>query len=178
MIGAPVSGQHWHADSGCEIEGGVLAAHDPHGSRRRADEAYSRLLARFGEVGILGEKSVTGVQRVGATAKAGVDNGRNVEVALGGGCRSDAKSFVSQIHVQCVRVRVRIDRDGANTEAPGRAHDAAGYLAAIGDQDLMKAGAQSRIQAGGRLSRNAVTPSRPSWDARCDAMRCATSPST
>jgi hypothetical protein len=124
LIGAPVPGQNRHANAGGEIQSRVLAAHNTHGRDRRADEVYTGLFAGLGELAILREKSVAGMHGVGATGKAGVDNGMYVKVAVGCCCRSDAQSLVGKVHVHGTPVGIRVDGDAANAETSDRADDA------------------------------------------------------
>jgi hypothetical protein len=65
----------------------------------------------------------------------GGDDRRDVEVAGGGFRRADPHGGVGGARVQRVAVGVREHRHTADAHAPAGAGDAAGYLAAIGDQD-------------------------------------------
>ena len=46
--------------------------------------------------------------------------------------------LVGSTHMQRIGIGVGIDRDGANAELAAGVHDAAGDLAAVGDQDLVE----------------------------------------
>ena len=139
---------------------------------RRPDEDQAGVAAGPGEVGVLGEEAVARMDRLRA--------GRGAPPP---GSRRRADSFRSRAPGRsgpprrpapraARRVGVGIDRDRADAEALQRADDAAGDLAAIGDQDRVEHERQLS-QAGARLSRNAPMPSRPSGVALSAAIRCA-----
>lgn len=65
------------------------------------------------------------------------DDGGGVEVAGAGGGRTDADRLVGGLDVEAGPIGVAVDGDGGDTEPPGSADDAAGDLAAVGDQDLL-----------------------------------------
>ena len=58
----------------------------------------------------------------------------------GGG--SDEVCLVGHLNVPCAGVGLRVDGDGGDPEALGGGHDAAGDLAAVGDQQLSKCNEQ------------------------------------
>src|SRR5262249_55244292 len=66
----------------------------------------------------------------------GVDDGVDVEVAVLRRRRPDADRLVGRGDVERVHIGVGIDCDGADAEPPRRAHDAAGDLTPVGDQEL------------------------------------------
>src|SRR5262249_53906437 len=87
----------------------------------------------------------------------------DVEITL------DAQRLVGRLYVQRVAVGIGIHSHRAHAQAPSRTHDAAGDLAAVGDQDFLE------HQAALRFSRNEAMPSRPSGETRISAMRFAVS---
>jgi hypothetical protein len=89
-------------------------------------------------VGVLGEKAVPRVHRVGAGDLGGADDRRDVEIALGRGGRPDADGFVREAHVERLRVDVRVDRDRANPHLPRRAQHAHRDLTPVRDEDLLE----------------------------------------
>ena len=89
-----------------------------------------------GEVGVLGEEPVAGVDRLGAGALDDVEDRVGVEVALGRGLAAEGVRLVGVAHVGGVAVELRVHRDGGDAELAARPHDADGDLAAVGDQDL------------------------------------------
>src|SRR5262249_45988807 len=64
------------------------------------------------------------------------DDCRNVQITLGGRGWTDAGRFVSETNVQGIAVNVAVHCDGANAHLFTGPDNAAGNLAAIGDQDL------------------------------------------
>ena len=115
-----------------------LVAHQANDFGIGADEPDVAGLADFREIGRFREKSVTGMDRVGAGDLRGADDRRHVQVALGAARRSDAHVFVGKPHVQRVLVRLRIHRDGFDAQLAARDDDAHRDLAAVRDQDFFK----------------------------------------
>ena len=111
-----------------DLAGGVLAAHLVHDRGAGADEPDARLLQRGGEGRALGEEAVAGVDGVGPGGHRGRDD--LVDVEVGG----DRDRVVGGAHVGGVGVEVGEDRDGADAQAGGGPHHAAGDLAAVGDE--------------------------------------------
>ena len=78
----------------------VLFAHHANHFRRRPDKGDVRGLADFGEIGILGKKSVAGMDGVHIGNFRGADHLRNVQVALAAARRPDANGLIGKAHVQ------------------------------------------------------------------------------
>ena len=125
-------------DRGHQPFGLRFVAHCLDGRRRRADEDEAGVLARFCELGILGEKAVARMHRVGARMLRRGEDRLDIQIALPGRSRSDAHRLVRRPDMQRIRIGVAEDRDGANPEIARRARDAAGDLAAVRDQDFGK----------------------------------------
>ena len=66
LVGAGVAGHHRHARGLHQFLGAGLAAHLAHRRRLRADEDDAGGLDRIGEVGVLAEEAVTGMDRLRA----------------------------------------------------------------------------------------------------------------
>ncbi len=115
-----------------------LVAHRLDGPGVRADEGHSRLHERMREGGALGEKSIARMDRVGAGLAAGVEDLVDDEIGLSRGGRADGDRLVRHFNVERVLVGFRVDGDGLDAHAARRLDDAAGYLAAIGDQDFIE----------------------------------------
>ena len=71
--------------------------------------------------------------------------------------------------MQCVGVSIAEDGECAQPFRARGADDAAGDLAAVSDENGIKARAHKRRQAGARLARKAAIPSRPSGPRRASA---------
>ena len=85
-------------------DGGNLVAHQADGLGGGADEAETALLDLLGKVGVFRQEAVTGVNGVGVRYLGGTDDGRDVEVAVGGAVGPDADGFVGQADVHQVAV--------------------------------------------------------------------------
>ncbi len=91
-----------------------------------------------GEVGVLREEPVSGVNRVGTRLLRGVDDGLLVEVGLGGTGRADVVRFVGVANVSGVSVGIAVDGDGVDSEFLAGAHHADRDFPAICDQNLIE----------------------------------------
>ena len=136
LVGALIARHAGHAGIDHAPLGGSLVAHGGDGGGRRADEDQAGVLAGRGKGLVLGEEAVAGMDRIGARLVRGLEDAVDAEIALAYGRRADAHRLVGEGNVRGVLVGVGIDRDGAIAHRLGRAHDAPGDLAAVGDQDL------------------------------------------
>ena len=89
-----------------------------------------------GELGVLGQEAVAGVDGVGAGAVGHLDQLVHHEVGLGGGVAAQRVGLVGELDVQGVAVRIRVDRHGGDAFIACGADDAHGDFAAVGDQHL------------------------------------------
>jgi len=101
-----------------------------------ADEGDAGLGQRLLEFPLLGQEAVAGMHGLGAGLDAGLDDLVDQQIGLGRRRRADMHGLVGHLHMQGVLVGVRINRDGLDAHLAGGLDDAAGDLAAIGDQDL------------------------------------------
>ena len=86
----------------------------------------------------LGQEAVARMHRLGAGLPAGGDDLVDQQIALRRGRRADMHGLVRHLDVQRVAVGVGIDRDRLDPHPAGGLDDAAGDLAAIGDQDVLE----------------------------------------
>src|SRR5690606_1943181 len=100
--------------------------------------------ANLGKVRLFRQITVAGMDGVDAREQRGAHDVRDVQVALRGGGRPDAISFVGQQDVQRLAIRLRVDGDGPDPQLPAGANDAHRDLASVGDQDLLKQGLSLR----------------------------------
>ena len=135
LVVAKVTGHDRNARLDHQRLGRILEAHRPDGGSRRSDKDQPRLLAGIGESRILGKKPVTRMDRFGPRIAGRLEDRINVEIALAGRRRTDAHRLVGHRHVQCTGIRVGVNGNRAQAQPLGRAHHAAGDLAAIGDQE-------------------------------------------
>ena len=113
-----------------------LGAHQLHRLRRRADPDEPGSLDGTREVGVLGEKPVPGMNRLGAGPLRGVDDPLLVQVALGRRPGADEIRLVRERCVERSTVGYRVDRDRRDLQLAERPADANCDLAAVGDQNL------------------------------------------
>ena len=113
-----------------------LAPHRPHRRRRRPDEGGARRRDRLGEVGVLRQEPVPGMDRVGARLPERVDDLLGDEVALARRRRADRHRLVGHADVHRRPIGLRMDRHRAKAELAAGADHPAGDLAPVGDQDL------------------------------------------
>ena len=122
--------------------GGALAldlvAHGADGLGVRPDEDDAGFGQRLGEGRALGEKAVARMHGFGAALLAGGDDLIDDQIALRRGRRADQHGVVGHLDMERVAVGFGIDRDGRNPHAAGGLDDAAGDLAAIGNQDSLE----------------------------------------
>ena len=130
------SGQNRHAGGLHRLAGELLQAHGADHFRLGADELDAGGFADFGEVGVLAEKAVAGVNGFDVGDLRRADDRRDIQIAARALGRPDADRLVGEAHVQRIAVGFGIHGDRPDAEIPAGADDAEGDLAAIGDQDL------------------------------------------
>ncbi len=128
--------QQRHAVLLGQIARRVLEAEGAHLRRRGADEGDAGGLAGFGEVGVLGEETVAGVDGLRAGSLGDLQDPVGAQVALGGGRRAEQHGLVGLAHVADAGVGFGIHGHAMHAQCFERADDAAGDGAAVGDQDL------------------------------------------
>ena len=113
-------------------------AHQPHHFRPRPDELDAAGLAHFGEVGVLRQQSVAGMDRIHVGDLRRADDRRNVQIAQRQLRRPDADGLVGKAHGQRIAVGLAVNGDRADAQFLARANDAQCNLSAIRNQDLLK----------------------------------------
>ena len=139
VIGQGIGGgHHRYAGAFGEMTGGDLVAETAHGIGAGADEADAGLGAGVGEVRVLGEQAVTGVNRIHMRLFGHADDVVDVEVG-----RDRALAFAHQVGlvgleaVQREAVFLGVDRHGADIHLAGGAEHANGDLGSVGDEDAL-----------------------------------------
>jgi hypothetical protein len=127
-----------HAGRGHPVPGIDLVAHglDRVGVRTHPDQPGRP--DGPGELGVLRQEPVPGVDRLGPGRLGRGQHCRLVPVRLGRVGRSDQDRLVRLGHERQTGVGLRVDGDGAHTQLPGGADDAAGDLPAVGDEQRLK----------------------------------------
>ena len=133
LIRAVVAGHGGHAGGDHQALALRLAAHGANGGRRRADEGHARIGAGLGEIRVLRQETVAGVNGLGAGSARDVEDGIAAQVGLRRGGGTDGVGFVRLAHMQGRGVSLGEDGDAAQAQAPGCADNAHGDLAAVGD---------------------------------------------
>ena len=95
---------------------------------------------RTGEVGVLAEEPVAGVDRVGAARGERPQHRLGVDVALGHGLPAERVRLVGEADVERVAVEFGVHGDRGDPHLPGGADDSDGDFATVGDQDLLEHG--------------------------------------
>src|SRR5450830_1467841 len=150
---AGIAGQAGHAMGQGQGLGAGLAAQRPDGLRRRADPVQARVEHGLGEVGVLAQKAIARVHRVGAGGAVGL------------------------AHVQGLGIGVGVNGHRLQAQGPGGVDDPAGDFAAVGDQQsfehqalVLPSGAR---QGAACLRAKACRPAAASGPRRALAKACA-----
>ena len=134
LVVAMITGHDRHAGALHQRLGRAFQPHDPHRQGRRADKDDAGLRTPFGKIGVFGQKSVARMQTFGADFLRQRDNAGLIEIAVR--ALADLIGFVGKASEKRPAVDRRMHRDRAHSHAPRGANDAAGDLAAIGDEDI------------------------------------------
>src|SRR5262249_12333811 len=90
------------------------------------------------EIGVLGQKSVAGMNRFCVGHLRGTDDRGDIQVALTGRRRPDAHRLVRQPYVLGVRVGFRMHGNGLDAQLAARALDPQGDLASVGYENFFE----------------------------------------
>ena len=121
-----------------------LVAELGNGGRRRANPGQAGVNHGLGKALVLGQKSVAGMDRVGAALLGDLQQLGDVQVGIGRPVTIQAISLVSHARVQRVNVGIGIHRHRLHAVVGTGAHDAHGDLATVGDQNFFHHGASFR----------------------------------
>ena len=100
---------------------------------RRTDEFDLAAFADFGEVRVLGQKSVAGMNRIDIAHLGRAHDAVDFQITFRAGRRADANRFIGQLDMERIDIGFGINRQGANAELLARANNAQRDLAAISD---------------------------------------------
>ncbi len=129
------SGDDRHVRGLHRSTGSRLVAHELDRLGWRADPDETCIPDRPCERGVLGEKPVAGVNRLGLRPLRGLDQAIDCEVALGRGWRADEERIVGHTRVQAAAVGLGVDGDRRDAELAQAPEDPHGDLATIRDED-------------------------------------------
>ena len=133
-----------------------LIAKRTHRFGARADKGDARLIAGLDEIGVFRQEPIAGVNGIRARHLGNPDNLGDRQIGP-----HRRQPFADQIgligfeSVQRELVFLGIDRDGFLAHFIGRAHDANGNLATVGDKDLLDIGHGQDLRARGCVRRAA-----------------------
>jgi hypothetical protein len=88
------TGDAGHAGLDHRLLGRDLVSHQANRVRARADEDEAGLFHPFCEIGIFGQKAVTGMNRLGIGDFGRADDGRHAQITGDGRRRADADRFI------------------------------------------------------------------------------------
>ena len=134
-------GGAWHDGHAGLLHGlasGHLVAHRAHHVSARPDELDAFLLAEVGEVAVLREEAVAGVDAVGPCLLRDLEDLLHHEIRLAGRRRPTGIGLVCELHVKGVAIHVGIDGHRLDAHLAAGPDHADGDLAAVGDQDLLE----------------------------------------
>ena len=110
--------------AGGDVAGGDLVAEVADGLRAGPNPDQVGVEDRLGEVGVLRQEAVAGVDGVGAGLRGGVEDLAEVQVGLGGGLTAQGERLVGQPHVWCVGVGLGVHRHAGQARIAGRRPEA------------------------------------------------------
>ncbi|MCY1174387.1 hypothetical protein D9M73_145880 [compost metagenome] len=139
------NGRYASCDHG--VLGRYLVAHQANGFGFRANEREAGFLDLFGEVGVFRKEAVARVNGGGASHFGCGNDCRNVQVGVGGRCRTDADGFVCQAQVHQFLVSLGVNGDGLDAHLFAGAQDPQGDLTAVGDQNFFQLRSHQRLSA-------------------------------
>ena len=116
--------------------GGDLVAHDPDVIRSRSDEGYVVILKHLHEVGVLGQETVSRMDRVGLGDVAGRNDCGNGQVAHCRLRRAYADRLVRHSDMHGIVVRGGVNRDARDAELLAGPDDPQCNFAPVGNEDL------------------------------------------
>ncbi len=155
VIGNRDALQGRHAVGGHDLFRGHLVAHAADRAGRGTDEDQSGGDAGLGEVGVLGEEAVPGVDRVGPDLRRGLQDQIGDEIRVGGRGALQADGLIGLLDEQRVGIGVGVHDSGPDAQLARRAQHPAGDLATVGDENLLHRGGRSYM-------RKTPKPRRPS----------------
>ena len=123
-----------HAHGLHQALGGQLVADAANRGRRGADPDQTGIDDCLRKAGVLGQKAIAGMHRIGAAAPTGVNHLADIEIGLRRGAAIECDRGIGFAHEGACGIAIGIDRDRADAHAMCGAHHAPGNLAAVGDQ--------------------------------------------
>ncbi len=113
-------------------------AHQPRHFRRRPNELDIRRAAHFGEVRVLAQQSVSGMDRLHIGNLRRRNHRRHIQIAVRRARRPNADRLIGKAHMQRVAIGLAVHGNRANAQLPARVQHAQRDFASIGNQYLTK----------------------------------------
>ena len=118
------------------VAGSHLVAELGYGRRGRPDPRHAGIDHGHGEVRVLREEAIPGVNGVGPGAGGGVENLVDHEVRIGGRGAAQGVGLVRHAHMHGVSIGIRVDGHGGDAFVACGADDAYRDFTAVGHQNL------------------------------------------
>ena len=138
LVGGVVTGHQWYAGLFHQLLGFGLETHGLDGRRWRADKDQPGIGAGLRKSLVFAQKAITRVDRLGACGLGRLQDFLPAQVAVLGRAAANMHRLVAGHHVFGAGVGVGIHRHRLDAQAPRRCRNAAGDLAAIGNQNLVE----------------------------------------
>ena len=104
----------------------------------RPNEGDAFIFAALGELGVLAQKTVAGVNGLCACGFGCGDDFVSHEVGLARGCWTNQHGFIGQLNMARFFVGFRINGHGLDAHFLGGGDDAAGDFATVGNQNFLE----------------------------------------
>jgi len=114
-----------------QVFAGDFIADGGHGADGGADEFDLAASADFGEVRVLGEEAVAGMDRLNVRDFGGGDDAGNVQIGFGGWGFADADGLIGEFEICSILVGRRVNDGGLDAHLAAGADDPQGDLTAI-----------------------------------------------
>ncbi len=119
-----------------DVPGRGLVTQAPDGLGRRPDPGHARGDDRLGEVGVLRQEAVAGVDGVGATCPAEIENLVYSKIGVARCVAREGVRFVRDADMEGIDIGLGVHRDACVPGVPARADDPDSDFSPVGDEDL------------------------------------------
>ena len=137
LIFAHIARGHGHTRRGHQFLGGILQAHCGDARRVRPHPDQASIDNRLRKFRIFGQKAIAGMDCLCASRLGSGDDLLAHQIAFPRRRRSNMHRRIGFLHMQRLRIGVRIDSNCADTHFSGRADNPASNLAPIGDEERL-----------------------------------------
>ena len=132
------AGHAGHLGRGGDLLGLGLQPHLADGLVGRADELEIAAPADLGELGVLAQEPVPGVDRLHVGDLGGRDQPGDVQIAVGAGGLTDADRPIGELQVGRPAIGLGVDRDHLDPQLLAGSNDSQGDLTTVRHQDPLK----------------------------------------